>query len=101
MRTRFAALALCAVVAVPARAGVTLTREGKGGRTAISIDGNKARVDNDGRDGRTASIFDGDRRTLLILDHVEQSYAEKVERGAVPAERFRPPPAYRKTQIPR
>ena len=67
MRTRLAALALCAVVAVPARAGVTLTMEGKGGRTVISTEGNKARVDDDGRDGRTASIFDGDRRPELVF----------------------------------
>lgn len=79
MWTRLAALALCCVAAVPARAGVTLTLEGKGGRTVIAVEGSKARVEHEGQDGRTASIFDGERRTLLILDHAEQTYLEMTE----------------------
>ncbi len=80
MRIVVAVAALCAAsAAASARAGVTITTQGKdGAQTVIAMEGNKIRAE-DPREGGVISIFDGDARKMVHVMVSQRSYMEMTE----------------------
>lgn len=80
MRIRVAVVALCAAAAAStARAGVTITTEGKDGKkTVMVLEGNKIRSEDPG-EGGVISIFDGDARKMVQVMVSQRTYVEMTE----------------------
>ncbi len=80
MRIGIAVAALCAAfAAASARAGVTITTQGKDGtRIVMILEGNKIRSE-DPREGGVISIFDGDARKMVQAMVSQRSYMEMTE----------------------
>lgn len=67
--------AVGALATAPARAGLTLTFQGRGATTTLRLEGEKVRVD----EGEESFVFDGAARKLVTLSTGDHSYAVLTE----------------------